>query len=85
MDPHNSSIFVSCILQIGVINYSDKLAHVQVVINCQFSVAQMCTWEDIHARLFTRAVLDDVMSSQHLICILSVNNSILRVECTVNI
>ena len=32
--------------------YSDKLAHVQVVINCQYSVAQMCTCEDIHVRLF---------------------------------
>ena len=26
--------------------YSDKLAHVQVVINCRYSVAQMCTHED---------------------------------------
>ena len=32
--------------------YSDKLAHVQVVINSRYSVAQMCTWEDTHARLF---------------------------------
>ena len=27
--------------------YSDKLAHVQVVTNCQYSVAQMCTREDM--------------------------------------
>ena len=26
--------------------YSNKLAHVQVVINCRYSVAQMCTRED---------------------------------------
>ena len=30
---------------------SDKLAHVLVVINCQFSVSQMCTRGDTHARL----------------------------------
>ena len=46
--------------------YSEKLAHVQVVINCQYSVAQMCTWEDMHAGLFTCAVLDDVMSQNGL-------------------
>ena len=42
--------------------YWDRLAHVQVVINCQYSVAQMCTREDTHTCLFTRAVLDEVMS-----------------------
>ena len=26
--------------------FSDKLAHVQVVINCPYSVAQMCTRAD---------------------------------------
>ena len=26
-----------------------KLAHVQVVINCQYFIAQMCTWEDLLA------------------------------------
>ena len=26
--------------------YLDKLAHIQVVIDCQYSVAQMCTSED---------------------------------------
>ena len=45
--------------------HSDKLAHAQVVINSRDSVAQMCTWEDIYARLFTR-VLDDVMSQSEL-------------------
>ena len=50
--------------------YSDKLAHVQVVINCRYSIAQMCTWEDTHARLFTRAVLDGHESVwAHNICL----------------
>ena len=49
-----------------ILAYLDKLAHVQVVINCRYSDAQLCTWEDIHARLFTLTVLDDVMSqSEH--------------------
>ena len=46
--------------------YSDKLAHVQVVINCPYSVAQMCTWEDTHANLFRGAVLDDAMRQNEL-------------------
>ena len=33
--------------------YSDKLAHVQVVINCRYSIAQMCTLEDIHVPLLS--------------------------------
>ena len=44
----------------------DKLAHVQVVINSRYSIAQMCTREDILARLFTHNVLDDVMSQNEL-------------------
>ena len=31
--------------------YSDKLAHLQVDINCQYSVAQMCTREDMLAHI----------------------------------
>ena len=46
--------------------YFNKLAHIQVLINCRYSVAQMHTWEDIHARLFTRAVVDEVMSQSEL-------------------
>ena len=44
--------------------YLDKLAHVHVVINCQYSVAQMCTLEDTHAHLFLRAILDDVSQNE---------------------
>ena len=40
--------------------YSDKLAHIQVVINCRYSIAQMCTWEDAHAGL------GDVMSQNKM-------------------
>ena len=46
--------------------YSYKLAHIQVVIKCQYSIAQMCTREDILTCLFTCAVLDGVMSQNEL-------------------
>ena len=46
--------------------YSDKLAHIQVITNCQYSTAQMCIWEDILRHLFMHAVLDDVMSQSEL-------------------
>ena len=46
--------------------YSDKLAHVQVVINCQYSIAQMCTREDTLAQYLGALYLDDVMSHNWL-------------------
>ena len=46
--------------------YSDKLANIQVLINCQYYVAQMCTREDTQARLLMRPVLDDDMSQNEL-------------------
>ena len=46
--------------------YSDKLAHVQVVINCRFSVAQMCTHEDTLAHILGAPYFDDVMSYDSL-------------------
>ena len=42
--------------------YSDKLVHVQVVINCQYSVAQMCTHEDALAYILGAPFIDDIMS-----------------------
>ena len=42
--------------------YSDKLSHVQVVINCQYSVAQKCTHEDGLAYISGVPSIDDVMS-----------------------
>ena len=46
--------------------YSDKFVHVQVVINCRYSVAQMCTREDIHTCFFMCAVLNDAMRQSKL-------------------
>ena len=42
--------------------YYDKLAHIQVVINCWYSVAQMCTREDMLAQYLGEPYLDDVIS-----------------------
>ena len=47
--------------------YSDKLAHVQVVINCQYFVAQMCTREDMLAHYLGALFIDDVMKYNTLI------------------
>ena len=46
--------------------YLDKLAHVQVVINCWFSVAQLCTREDMLAHILGTLYIDDVMSYDSL-------------------
>ena len=48
-------------------DYSDKLAHEQVLINCLYSVAQMCAREATHASLFSRAALDHIMSQYEFI------------------
>ena len=40
----------------------DKLAHVQVVINCRYYVAQMCTGEDMLVHNLGAPYFDDVMS-----------------------
>ena len=42
--------------------YSDKLAHVQVIINCRYSAAQMCTQEDALTHNVGAPCIDDVMS-----------------------
>ena len=42
--------------------YSDKVAYVQVVINCRYSVAQMYTSEDMLAHNLGALYFDDVMS-----------------------
>ena len=47
-------------------NYLDKLAHVQVLINCQYSIAQMCTLEDMFAHYLGTLYLDDVLSQNEL-------------------
>ena len=58
-----------------MIIYSDKLAHVQVVINCQYSVAQMCTREDTLAHYL--GTLDDVMSYNWLTTVGMVQNCLM--------
>ena len=47
--------------------YSDKLAYEQVVINCRYSVAQMCTCEDTPAHYLGTLFNDDVMRHNTLI------------------
>ena len=42
--------------------YLAKLAHVQVIINCQYSVAQLCTHENGLAYISGTSSKDDVMS-----------------------
>ena len=46
---------------------SDKLAHIQVVINCRYSVAQMCTRKDTLAHSLGEPCLDDIMSYNWLL------------------
>ena len=60
--------------------YLDKLEHIQVVINCQYSVAQMCNWEDTLTHYLGAPYLDDVMSQNELttMCILSFKHPALQ-------
>ena len=46
--------------------YSDKLAHVHVVINCWARDAPMCTSEDGLAYILGAPFIDDVMSYNSL-------------------
>ena len=50
-------------VKMGLPTYLYKLAHVQVVINCRFSVAQMCSCEDGLAYILGALSIDDVMNS----------------------
>ena len=50
--------------------HSDKLAHVQVVINCWYSIAQICTREDMLALYLGAPFIDDGMRHNTLITIL---------------
>ena len=49
--------------------YSDKLAHIQVVINCGYSVAQMCTRKDTLAHYLGAPYIGNVMRQNTLITI----------------
>ena len=46
--------------------YLEKLANVQVVFNCQYSVAEMCTGKDVLAHYLGATFLDYVMSHKEL-------------------
>ena len=46
--------------------YSDKLTHVEVVINCLYSVAQFCTDEDTLAYISGVPSIDDIISYNSL-------------------
>ena len=58
--------YVNLQLKVCLALYSDKLANIQVVINCQYSIAQMCTHEDAFASYLGAPSLDDVMSHNEL-------------------
>ena len=46
--------------------YSDKLAHIPVIINCPHSIAQLCTHVDTLAHNLGALYFDDVMSFNSL-------------------
>ena len=41
--------------------YSDKLAHIQAIMSWQYSVAQMCTYEDMLAHILGMPYIDEYM------------------------
>ena len=52
--------------------YSDMLAHLQVVINCPYFVAQICTREDTLTHNLGAPYFDVVMS---FVCCCKLNNT----------
>ena len=50
--------------------YSDKLTHVQVIINCLYSIAQFCTCKDTLAYISGAPPIDDVISYNSLTTII---------------
>ena len=53
--------------------YSDKLAFEQVIINCPYFVAQMCTREDTLAHNLDARYFNDVMSYNSFTKLVSVS------------
>ena len=49
-----------------MIIYLNKLAHIQVVITCRYSLAQICTCEDTLTLYLVPPSLDDVISYNEL-------------------
>ena len=58
--------YVNLQLKVCLALYSDKLAQIQVVINCRYSIAQMCIRKNTLARYLGTQSLDDVMSHNEL-------------------
>ena len=52
----------SIVTKHSFISYLAKLAHLQLVINCRYSVAQLCTRENMLAHILGMPYIDDVMS-----------------------
>ena len=46
----------------GDCDYSDKVPHVQVILNCQYFIAQMCTRENTLAHNLVVPYIYDLMS-----------------------
>ena len=49
-----------------MLTYSDKLAHVQVIFNCRYFIAQLCTPKDGLAYILVESSISDVMSYNSL-------------------
>ena len=49
--------------------YLDKLANVQVIINCRYSIAQMCTRKDPLTHILGMPFIDDIMRYNTLISV----------------
>ena len=58
--------YTNIVLDVVVSYYSDKLTHVQVIINCPYSIAQMCTRKETLAHSLGEPCLDDIMSYNSL-------------------
>ena len=54
--------------------YSDKLGHLQVIINCRYSVAHLCTSEATIAHNLGAAHFDDVMSYNSLTTLITIRS-----------
>ena len=60
--------------------YSDKLAFEQVIINCPYFVAQMCTREDTFAHNLDARYFNDIMSYNSLTTLVSVFKKLMDIN-----
>ena len=54
-------------LYMSPVSYSDKLAHILIVINCRYSIAKMCTCKDTLAHYLGAPFIDDIMRYNTLV------------------